>query len=395
MDIDTKVTKKHFPRVNNDKVLEFIFERDPNLYLRKNKIAIRGKIQFKKTFCPENGLIPKLFSMMTVEIDSQVVSRNNTDGEFFLIDYLYKYGNYDAKYISSGFGFEGYFDVFNIDTATLNASTEIKANRQATQLEVENDSESCMYEFIFVPNVGFLASPGVLLNNCEIKILFDRAKALNSVIRLSGSDEIDEVHKIFDCEAYTEYVSSPELRTELSNVVNRPIIYEYDEIEVLIKNINTNETNPRFPNLRGGKLPTYMFVGILPQQCLDGVEDKSSTFFRSHNVKQMDFTLNGSSVSGYPIKMEQSSGIIPYFKFLDTTGQLCNNSSGSVLSAAEFEYNYLWSYKFEAEDSKTGWTGVSFELAEKYTEQMLLVCWFVYESAISIDKYHQVERIDY
>ena len=93
MDIDTKVTKKHFPRVNNDKVLEFIFERDPNLYLRKNKIAIRGKIQFKKSFCPENGLIPKLFSMMTVEIDSQVVSRNNTDGEFFLIDYLYKYGN--------------------------------------------------------------------------------------------------------------------------------------------------------------------------------------------------------------------------------------------------------------------------------------------------------------
>ena len=88
-----------------------------------------------------------------------------------------------------------------------------------------------MYEFIFVPNIGFLASPGVLLNNCEIKILFDRAKALNSVIRLNGSDEIDEVHKIFDCEAYTEYVSSPELRTELANVVNRPIIYEYDEIE--------------------------------------------------------------------------------------------------------------------------------------------------------------------
>ena len=126
MDIDIKVTKKHFPRVNNDKVLEFIFEKDPNLYLRKNKIAIRGKIQFKKSFCPENGLIPKLFSMMTVEIDSQVVSKNNTDGEFFLIDYLYKFGNYDAKYISSGFGFEGYFDVFNIDKRTLNLSPDIK-----------------------------------------------------------------------------------------------------------------------------------------------------------------------------------------------------------------------------------------------------------------------------
>ena len=395
MDIDIKVTKKHFPRVNNDKVLEFIFERDPNLYLRKNKIAIRGKIKFKKTFCPENGMIPKLFSMMTVEIDSQVVSKNNTDGEFFLIDYLYKYGNYDAKYISSGFGFEGYFDVFNVDKTTLNASSELKTNRQALQLEVENDPESCMYEFLFVPNTGFLASPEVLLNNCEIKILFDRAKALNSVIRLSGADEFDEVHEILDCEAYTEYISSPDLRTEFASIVNRPIIYEYDEVEVLIKNINTNETNPRFPNLRGGKLPTFMFVGILPQSCLDGNEEKSSTFFRSHQVKQMDFTLNGSSLSGYPVKLEQSSGTMPYYKFLDTTGQLFNNASGTVLSAAEFEYNYLWSYKFEAEDSTTGWTGVSFELEEKYTEQMLLVCWYVYESAISIDKYHQVERLDF
>ena len=395
MDIDIKVTKKHFPRVNNDKVLEFIFEKDPNLYLRKNKIAIRGKIQFKKSFCPENGLIPKLFSMMTVEIDSQVVSKNNTDGEFFLIDYLYKFGNYDAKYISSGFGFEGYFDVFNIDKRTLNLSPDIKANRVVNQLEVENDAESCIYEFLFVPNIGFLASPDVLLNNCELKILFDRAKAVNSVIRLSGSDELDDVHQILDCEAYTEYVSSPELRTQFGSITHRPIIYEYDEVEVLIKNINTNESNPRFPNLRGGKLPSYMYVAILPQKCLDGDEEKSSTFFRSHKVKQMDFTLNGSSLAGFPIKLDQSSGTIPYFKFLDTTGQLFNSSSGSVLSAAEFEYNYIWSYKFEAEDSASGWTGVSFELEEKYTEQMLLVCWFVYESAISIDKYHQVDRLDY
>ena len=85
MGFDIKVTKKHFPRVNNDKVLEFIFERDPNLYLRKNKIAIRGKIKFPKTYCPENGLVPKLFSMLTVEVNSQVVSRNNTEGDSYRI----------------------------------------------------------------------------------------------------------------------------------------------------------------------------------------------------------------------------------------------------------------------------------------------------------------------
>ena len=40
--LDYKITKKHYPRTNNASVLEFVFERDPNLFLRKNKILIRG-----------------------------------------------------------------------------------------------------------------------------------------------------------------------------------------------------------------------------------------------------------------------------------------------------------------------------------------------------------------
>ena len=40
--LDYKITKKHYPRTNNSSVLEFVFEKDPNLFLRKNKILIKG-----------------------------------------------------------------------------------------------------------------------------------------------------------------------------------------------------------------------------------------------------------------------------------------------------------------------------------------------------------------
>ena len=40
IDVDNKVVKRHFPRTNNESVLEIVFERDPNLALRKNSIAI-------------------------------------------------------------------------------------------------------------------------------------------------------------------------------------------------------------------------------------------------------------------------------------------------------------------------------------------------------------------
>ena len=71
---DVKVTKGHFPRINNSKCLEFVFEKDPNLFLRKNKIVIRGSFEVDKGYTVDNGFAAKLFSMMSVEIDSQTVT---------------------------------------------------------------------------------------------------------------------------------------------------------------------------------------------------------------------------------------------------------------------------------------------------------------------------------
>ena len=74
--LDYKITKKHYPRTNSNSVLEFIFEKDPNLYLRKNKIVIRGSFEVDKGYTVDNGFAAKLFSMMSVEIDSQTVSKS-------------------------------------------------------------------------------------------------------------------------------------------------------------------------------------------------------------------------------------------------------------------------------------------------------------------------------
>ena len=76
-ELDFKVTKRHYPRDNNDSILEFIFEKDPNLFMRKNKIIIRGAIELPTDVVPDNGFVSKLFSMLTVEVDSQTVSSNH------------------------------------------------------------------------------------------------------------------------------------------------------------------------------------------------------------------------------------------------------------------------------------------------------------------------------
>ena len=74
--IDNKIIKKHYPRTNNDQVLDFVFERDPNLFLRKNKIVIKGCVEVHDNYIPEPGFVAKLFGMLTVEIDSHTISSN-------------------------------------------------------------------------------------------------------------------------------------------------------------------------------------------------------------------------------------------------------------------------------------------------------------------------------
>ena len=75
-DVDFKKTKKTYPRTMNDAVLEFVFEPDPNLYMRKNNIKIFGRLEIPDVCIPDVGFGSKLFSMLTVEINSQLVSNN-------------------------------------------------------------------------------------------------------------------------------------------------------------------------------------------------------------------------------------------------------------------------------------------------------------------------------
>ena len=72
--LDQKVSKKHYPRTNSNKQLQFVFEKDPNLYLRKHKIAIKGAIEVGEDFVVENGWVAKLFKELRVEVDSQAIS---------------------------------------------------------------------------------------------------------------------------------------------------------------------------------------------------------------------------------------------------------------------------------------------------------------------------------
>ena len=276
------------------------------------------------------------------------------------------------------------------DSATVIGSTSMQ-NIRKRAFEVNGDVTRI--DFTLIPNVGFLTNPDPLMKNCELKLSFDRADPQCAMIELETGTQLGDL-EISNCYAVTEYVSSPELRSYFDRIENIPIKYDYEDIEVLIKSIPQGDTNIRFDNLRGGKIPTHIFAGIIKTDALNGNQKLCSTKFSHANVTEMNITLNGNSVNGYPIEVHNSSPIFPMQKFIDSTKRINNIASGSFLSQNEFKFNWIWAHHFEAEESAQGWVGINFKLDEAYNEAMSLVVWIISPFALQIDKFHQIEKFN-
>ena len=257
------------------------------------------------------------------------------------------------------------------------------------------DSGKSRYDFAFIPDMAFLANADPLIKNCELKLRFDRADKAVSVLKINDGTLDDII--IEDCYAVTEYISSPELRSHFDKIEYEPIVYNYEDMEVLVKSIPYDQTTIRFDNLRGGNTPSHIFAGVIRTNALDGNVDLCSTKFGSYGVEEMNFTLNGNSVNGYPISIKDASPVFPLQKFLDATKRTSNITSGKFLTPNEFRFNWIWCHNFEAEQTSQGWAGINFKLKEAFTTtngSMSLVVWIISPAAVKIDKFHQVEKLN-
>ena len=149
----------------------------------------------------------------------------------------------------------------------------------------------------------------------------------------------------------------------------------------------------RFDNLRGGNIPSHMFIGLIETSALNGDLTKSSTRFGHHGVSEMNITLNGNSVNGYPIKIKDAISMPVKDKFLDCTSRICSTEAGGMLTIDQFDFNYIFAHCFEVEQEGRGWIGVDFKLNTAFTTEMTMVAWIVSKTAVTVDKFHSVEKI--
>ena len=284
---------------------------------------------------------------------------------------MQKYGNFSRSYIESVFPLEGYYDQYNINAVGLKSAAGLQIidlRRRISHHDTKRNLRS--YQVILTPNNGFLNSNLPLLPNTELRIALDRAPAENSLLKIQSKDAKDLSKTVLELKnvvAITEYVSSPHLRNYFDKIDQRSIDYVYEETEVNIKALPQNEVNIHIDNVRGGNIPDYVFLGITPSTALEGNFSESSTAFENNRVKEFNITLNGNSVTGYPVRIQDELPIWPYKKFVDVTGRFMNNDCGPQLSLDDFKYNWLYAHKFEGEETSSGWLGFNIQLTKAFS----------------------------
>ena len=294
-----------------------------------------------------------------------------------LLDYITTMGNFDAEYIKTGLYANGYFDMYNVGTADLSNAESINLlkNTRVSMVDTDNNG-NIIYECQYAPGLGILNSGKPLLPGCEIKLSFDRAKAELALIQSDASKEVNlesTVIKLTNLSAKARYYSSPILRNSFAKINDSPIQYKYDECTCYLKNLPRGETSIRLNNIIGGLTPSHIFCGIIESKALTGELDFSATRFQRHGVNEIDLTLNGYSLAGFPISNTNGSALPAYMKWLATTNRQFNNNCAGQIEPLDFKrYHYIYAHKFEGEPTDQGWIGLNLQLEKAFEDNMTM-----------------------
>ena len=138
----------------------------------------------------------------------------------------------------------------------------------------------------------------------------------------------------------------------------------YDDCDIYMKTVNEGQTMIRFNNICGGNTPDYIFAGFCLSEALNG------DFYHSVNFKDVEMTdvnisLNGMPLQGYPMSFGNSGTMKLYSKFLDTINRSKKSIAGESIGSNYFQKYYcLISHQFEGEQSNEGWLGLEVKLKE-------------------------------
>ena len=71
---DAEIYKTFYARDNNDNIVNFVLQEDPNLTCDLSSIRISFQVAVPENTLPENGFASKMFQNLNIELCSQLIT---------------------------------------------------------------------------------------------------------------------------------------------------------------------------------------------------------------------------------------------------------------------------------------------------------------------------------
>ena len=185
---------------------------------------------------------------------------------------------------------------------------------------------------------------------------------------------------------------------------NSPAIYEVTQSKIKTFLVPTGTKTIDFPSILQGNLPRHVIFGFLGAKSFNGAIDANPFYFNHRNVNLFNLKINGSPVVPTPFTPDFAGDNYTreYRWFLDNVGIQHENETNGITRTEWMTNSCFWPFDltpdlcngFHIHEGRQGNMDLSLSFSEETTENLHMLVYGSFNSAIQIDKFRNVIVLD-
>jgi hypothetical protein len=275
-----------------------ITEQKHFLDLHNSQLYVKLKLAKKdgtdivagKKVAPINNILHSLFEKVTVLIEGKEVTSSNKD---------YPYKAYLSNTLAYGKGAketqlraQGYYKDDADDMDKIQENQGGLRKKLLFEKSVSVELQSPLHEDIFMQQ-------RFLPNNTKVVMKLDRTSDAFALMNLEAAGEYKIV--IEDIVFKARMVElTPEAQYSISKTLEtRPALYPYTKREIRVENLAKGFTSGVFDNIFPNKLPTRVFVGIVPAEAYNGNKKRNPFAFNNSGLTSISMAVDNNTIGTF------------------------------------------------------------------------------------------------
>ena len=407
---------KIFYTAHLQKYLNSEFTLTPNgSYALLSESRLKFEVDIPTSYVPQNFFCAKLFSNIEILVNHTSLSYKSSENDHSLSVYfstkinaeeinLATTGSLDGYWSNNELGSISFYDnLLPKDDST--AIGKIRRHHPEVKLREQGSTDRSVtlesgtvnfkrYRFIHQLQFPLAQRPHPLPKDCNVRIIFYRAKWYKSVISVHLNNQkqdiggfkdavIPMINPVLEIKYAESSKYDKRYATHKISRVKFPFLSKTIRRELLHNGI----ANFKIP-IAQGNLPIAICFAFSEPDLFDGSVLKPITNFKPYNLQSFDLILDARSISGYPLKTYENNVSEFYFHFLEQCHFWKNSYSTGPMSYDTYrKQNFIVVDNLKRRGLNNGQLTLALQFKSILDRNYILIIMPIYQQMLEFDEH--------